>query len=106
MDTGKGDYYFQFLKGFFSYLHLFFWNRSACKNYIYLKTSKQFGLNAEMLIFDSLVKNLRQSTMETQYRRIIMTTTLLVMLLAAQPVIGLRYTEAEKTKVLKYHNDR
>ena len=59
-----------------------------------------------MLIFDSLVKNLRQSTIETQYRRIIMTTTLLVMLLAAQPVIGLTYTVAEKTKVLKYHNDR
>ena len=61
-----------------------------------------------MLIFDSLVKNLRQSTMETQYPIITMptTTTLLVMLLAAQPVIGLTYTEAEKTKVLKYHNDR
>ena len=61
-----------------------------------------------MLIFDSLVKNLRQSTMETQYPIITMptTTTLLLMLLAAQPVIGLTYTEAEKTKVLKYHNDR
>ena len=62
-----------------------------------------------MLIFDSLVKNFNNQTINNpsiQYPRIIMTTTLLVMLLAAQPVIGLTYTEAEKSKVLKYHNDR
>ena len=60
-----------------------------------------------MLIFDILVKyKIPQTINNGDSVLFIMPTTLLVMLLAAQPVIGLRYTEAEKTKVLKYHNDR